>query len=794
MQFSFLRTPRPLAILALCALVCSSICGGTFGHGIGNASECIFIADALTTMDSLLQCLRSVPLDPATRTETLLQVRNLAEMYSFTEISRNSGPPFNISVDFFKEIEAIETKYSGVSNQTTTVAGDMFDFQFHEDLSRLFRRFGDSHLEYTAPIPYTELLVPFPLLVAASYASGDQFEFRVVEQSQFYNLSVLESASGRLLTDVNDMPTLVWIEQVLMPRLGTARDAGARLNIALTTLTVGGFRLGYDYPFDSSRSVFALCFADSVGGQKDCCTVPIAVLPMVSYANAGDFESAVRRRPLPALLKDKRLDDCPMSSDDASAGFAKNFRLSHNLPHRAVGFRSFHRPSALSASDDIQILRKSITSDVWCGVSGRFPDRLILRLSTFQPMADAVLLPNVTTRDIVTSYLQTVELCRVDAKARGIHRMVIDVRNNPGGFICLAVLSSSLLFRDKWGSLSSLSGIRNTMEVYDFKKSRFTDFLASKDALKRYRINPKDGVFSTNIHEWYDPTVVQNRAGASVAFTAKGYYPPQCAFPADSDLWSVQKQIFSSSVVHSFDRVVLLSDSQCGSACSLFTSHIRYRGAGLVLVKGGYPNRDLDSSIYAGGNILEWNDIAEWFDPFSAEAQKIGLPVSRFPTTSFVTFNFNEWYPAWSPLPREFSPLFPDSRDVSWNFAEDAAVYVRAALLTSVSSGSFALSSSYVSACLYLDNSTAFSHALPLGDPFPLKSFAEQGSEEEHSERPGEQEPGFPPVAWWILGVMATILFTATALALVRWWWKHRKSREPRWTELQVTDVDVDDH
>lgn len=101
---------------------------------------CTFPSGYSTTdvVATLWACFNAIPLDPAIRSTTIAELRTLIDLYSFRDISKASGPPFNIAVDLSAGLDAIAAK-------TYTS-----DYAFHQDVWELFQVRGDDFISEEA--------------------------------------------------------------------------------------------------------------------------------------------------------------------------------------------------------------------------------------------------------------------------------------------------------------------------------------------------------------------------------------------------------------------------------------------------------------------------------------------------------------------------------------------------------------------------------------------------------------------------------------------------------------------
>lgn len=81
-------------------LLLLGLCLVTFGQD----DPCTFLAVVngaswtVAEVQKVSACFNSIPLSAQVKGDTIAQVRKLVDLYSFTDISKNSGAPFHIQV------------------------------------------------------------------------------------------------------------------------------------------------------------------------------------------------------------------------------------------------------------------------------------------------------------------------------------------------------------------------------------------------------------------------------------------------------------------------------------------------------------------------------------------------------------------------------------------------------------------------------------------------------------------------------------------------------------------------
>jgi len=229
-------------------------------------------------------------------------------------------------------------------------------------------------------------------------------------------------------------------------------------------------------------------------------------------------------------------------------------------------------------------------------------------------------------------------------------------------------------------------------EPYLYKKNPLTDLMLLPYIAK--------GLADPNIgtHEVIPNATVRYRYPVA----SQGIYPP-----------AVQQ--------YYFEKIAILVDGTCGSAASLFPSKMRYHGKALLVSVGGLIGQPLETSSYAGGNVLDWDTgqsssiVATYISTFSSiyyctstgintvcsqnrsicGQQEAGcnqlsdaigslgsfdsilnaLPqdLDHLPTSARMRANLQVLYLSHSTVPRQFTRMEGDVRLSSWLMSQDTS-------------------------------------------------------------------------------------------------------------------------
>jgi hypothetical protein len=100
----------------------------------------------------------------------------------------------------------------------------------------------------------------------------------------------------------------------------------------------------------------------------------------------------------------------------------------------------------------------------------------------------------------------------------------------------------------------------------------------------------------------------------------RSYFPAEC----DSYLSPTK------NIDYFVDDLTIITDGTCGSACSLFITKFQSHNKAKILSYGGIEGmEEMETSSFAGGNVLDWASFVGWLRQFpSFPDQPKSLPGS----------------------------------------------------------------------------------------------------------------------------------------------------------------------
>eukprot|EP01100_Stratorugosa_tubuloviscum_P010618 TRINITY_DN457_c0_g1_i5.p1 TRINITY_DN457_c0_g1~~TRINITY_DN457_c0_g1_i5.p1 ORF type:complete len:903 (+),score=350.39 TRINITY_DN457_c0_g1_i5:119-2827(+) len=608
------------------------------------------------SLNELKNCFDIIPLESNIKTQTITQLQILTKLYSFTDISSNSDYPFFQTVDLDAGLNTISNKVYDS------------DFMFHDDLNVLFNKLGDAHTLYFAPSPYLKFFRFLPFGIESYFENGEQVFYTVGEStvagisfSELSGFDVTPYVDFFKINTVNGLPAIEWIK-TLANSMGTARDEGNRLNNFLLN----------GVPFTSiglsSQSIYSLSDFDvfEFEGVSGTVSIPVSFLITTTYANASSIISQMgtsgpqlrqvyenqyvagsKQNKSPKELKIKILKEDEIL----------NARLISDLYNKEFEFPTYYEPYKNGLNHYAKIVKKEnpnkrklekketvtqITTVFENSLSGvncytlstASGEYALIQITSFAPINFFFVYMDNLSQDLNT--------CFENSRTQSITKAIIDVRSNGGGFVCASQLAQLAFNPVEW----SISTGRNLLlfEPFDFRRSEFTDLYLGTNILPNNEVfSPVDGQSYTD-ESWYFPGVEYTRGGKTSTYTNKFYFPDCFNF------------INYTRSDYTYERMVILSDGLCGSACSQFISKLRFHGkAGIANIGGIFTNSEQDTSSFCGGNVEDWTPFVE-----RALAVNPSSGLDYLPTNAFTRFNFREMYLGNTDLPREMTMINAD--------------------------------------------------------------------------------------------------------------------------------------
>ncbi|KAI0317981.1 hypothetical protein OF83DRAFT_1057662 [Amylostereum chailletii] len=538
---------------------CTSISGSLFARP----------ADALA-------CQRSFVFNETLRQNVLSVVEGVFDFFTFEDYYVNSPPPFQSStVNIRAEIQRINSTHYDT------------DYDFNRDLYNFVNRLNDGHTQWV-PNCYTtwENLLPTPIVsldvdgAENIYIVPDAVDFVSLIPpgfTSFYDSIGLDwrRLAGAKVLQIEGMDPYDYVDTIADTFSGNFLDHGVRINSVYSGYRLQGSSFSQKFGdfagqlFSTTDNVtFVLIPANAT--TEETVTVPYLMVFMGDgftdsesyWANncaANGDTNGVDKRLQASLVAPKRLSP----------------RAVVRSPADAIGLPSTFQPSLPPVNSPDGVVQSYILPDAKTGV---------IFVGSFE--GDQAEFES----DIATA---------VSAfKHAGVDRVLIDLSNNPGGFICLGFFLHSYLAGGAFGYPAFESTIR-----------------AHPLAMKISQADLLNGI---------SPALAYYAPG-SFAFLNNSVIPSDLNFLASAFSLKINNQIDSiSQPLHDicsfntpipatppFDlkNVAIVSNGNCASTCAMFSTLMFERHNSTIAVFGGKTGLDMEYKGMAGNQVLDWTEL-----------------------------------------------------------------------------------------------------------------------------------------------------------------------------------------
>ncbi|THH11140.1 hypothetical protein EW146_g8141, partial [Bondarzewia mesenterica] len=586
---------------------CAKIAGLTFAAA----------ADAIA-------CQKSFPFNETLRQNVLNNIARVFDFFTFEDFYLNSPPPFQESTTNIRaDIARIN------STRYTT------DYDFNLDVWDFTTQLNDGHTRWF-PNCYNTYQNILPAPVVTLEVNGTQNVFIAPDSVEF--LTLLGSGftsffnepnelgfdwqrlAGAKVLEIGGMDAYDYVDKIASTVSGNYLDHGVRVNSVFSSYRISGTgfsqRVG-DLAGPSFLTQTSLTFklipVDS--NEAETVTVPyVASFLGIAFTDQDSFWA----------------NNC--AATDATNG---------------VDLRA-----SATIKDDKRAPRQARAAivDVTSKQDIALPDPFLPTLSPVNGSTGVIksfILPdNKTGVMFVGSFegdfvqFQTDTLAAISQfQSSNVTRLLIDLTNNGGGFVCLGFFLHQFLAGLEFGYPGFQSTSRANPLAQKILKADIAQGLT--DALTFY--SPDNWAFLNDTEmpltfDYNDPAVL---------LTTNGRLDPTSQ--RFHDICTPYSVPVPQTPPFDLKNVAIVSNGNCASTCAMFSTLMNERHNTSIAVFGGKPGEDVQFKGMAGNQVLEWTDL-------DTEIKTAGVK-DVAPPDLLVSANMrHNWRTAWSFL-NESKPI-----------------------------------------------------------------------------------------------------------------------------------------
>jgi hypothetical protein len=640
-------------------------------------------------------CFDAIPFFDPIRKTTMEIMERVMALYSFSDIVQAGLSPYLLNVD-----------WPGMLNHVnSTTYGN--DFEFHNALGAGMATLLDAHAIYYVPSGYRAFATIRPFSLTSSLVNGTQQYFAAPSRisSDVYSAlcgceTDLSVFYGRRILYIDTVPVDDFLVS-MAAHAGFYLDPGAQMNHLLSSSSAFAFQSTafIALPSDTINIVFEgdlvgynfnnyMTTSRLINSTQQIIDLNIPPVkrsdPLSSFENSFHADEEAVLNLIKGQIARKKLTAEQMAVAEQNAAkletsirvfgaanenqaerrrsksYAPSLRFQQLMDAWGT-FLSFENgvPEWIQGQQTIQqenLEKKEeqvfgVTSAVASIVEGNmdhlvsykettalsywsYAETSVLRLKSFFP-------PSETEMD---AFLDLVNTAAHSRGSNGLSKnLILDVSGNGGGYVCLSYFMLSYLVRP-WNK-ASLTGNDILFSPYDIRQSKYTD-----DIFEHGYWGSATEEISEATRQPLGPSFYTNRVQRQYGLHSSNYTQKFLWNLCDADNYKLSKK----SLV--FDKILVITDGRCGSACSYFLTKLRLSDKVRVLGYGSHWGKPMDTSAFSGGNVHSW---ADWISELREHMPSLNW-LTKLPTTAVTTFNFREMYNPGEDVPRQFIRMEAD--------------------------------------------------------------------------------------------------------------------------------------
>ncbi|KAJ7704365.1 hypothetical protein B0H17DRAFT_1039415 [Mycena rosella] len=546
---------------------CAAIAGQTF----------VLPADALA-------CLKSFPFNETLRQNVLTDnIARVFDFYTFEDYYLNSPPPFQ---------ESTANIRAGLAKINTTKYATDYDFNW--DLYNFITQLNDGHTRWF-PDCYTSFqnLLPAPVVtlevdgVQAVYITPDLVDLVELVGTNYTDLITIDwqRLAGAKVVEIEGQDPYAYVDFIAKTVSGNYLDHGVRVNSVFSSYRLSGDAYSQRFgdlagPTGVAQTslTFKLIIVNST--KVETVTVPyIASFIGTPFTDQASYWT----------------NNCAANANTNGVDLKVNAaKLSGNVVPEAR-----RQPKA-------NIIDKSNSSAV--GLPPQFEPTLPTIGTDASGIMHSYILPgNETGVMFIGSFegdfdgFQTDTASAISAfQAAGVTKLIIDLSNNGGGFVCLGQFLHQYLAGTNFGypgfqSSARANPLAQKIVASDIElglNAQFSFYTADNWAF----LNGTQMLADYNYMTPDAPIVVNGKVDAN-----SQRFHDTCELTFDVPI--------PATPPFDLKNVAIVTNGNCASTCAMFSTLMFERHQTKTAVFGGKPFENVEYKGMAGNQVLEWTDL-----------------------------------------------------------------------------------------------------------------------------------------------------------------------------------------
>ncbi|KAJ3795714.1 hypothetical protein GGU11DRAFT_210774 [Lentinula aff. detonsa] len=584
------------------------------------SDPCAAIAGKLFVLPAdVLACERSFPFNETLRQNVLTTVSRVFDFYTFENWYLDSPPPFQESTN---NIRANLTRIKTTQYET--------DYDFNIDLYDFTTQLNDGHTRwFTNCYTNWQNILPAPFInveingTQGVYIAPDTVDFISLIGTNYTDLLDemgfdWQRLAGAQVTALEGQDPYDYADFVADTVSGNFLDHGVRVNSVFSSYRISGTdfsqRLGdLAGPTGVKQTSLEVKLITVNSTTEETVSIPyIAGFLGVAFTDQASYwENNCAATP-----DTNGMDLRSSGSSRVSTATPRRRLAQGNIIDKsndsAVGLPPQFIPTAPQIDGSEGVIKNFILPDNQTGV---------MFVGSFEP------------DDFDQFQADTVAAISAFQSA-GISRLLVDLTNNGGGFVCLG----QFLFQYLAGSKIGYPGFVSTNRANPLAQKIIAADIAlgNDDTITFYSADNWAFLNDTEMPESY------NYIDPSLPFTVNSVNEPTSQRFHDTCQLSFTQTIPEDPPFLT-ENVAIVSNGNCASTCAMFSTLMNERLQTKIAVFGGKPGENVEFKGMAGNQVLEWADI-------DTEIKTAGLKDDHLaPPDLLVSGDFrHNWRTAWS--------------------------------------------------------------------------------------------------------------------------------------------------